>query len=85
MASLRGRQRVTDDTQALVGDGMATQEEHASQINKTKKQELDPKMRTAHCRRLHAMMAFWEKEYPECYQSGARILTPEEVQNDMLF
>ena len=64
---------------------MATQEEHASQINKTKKQELDPKMRTAHCRRLHAMMAFWEKEYPECYQAGARILTPEEVQNDMLF
>ena len=81
----KGRLRTTDDSHRIIGSNINVTQGHKEQMNETKKKKNELATRQGHRRLLNKLMIFWRENYPEYFEVGTRVITQEEVDNDMLF
>ena len=81
----KGRVRITDDSHDIIGSNMTVRQSHKKEMNKTKKKKTEEGTRKTHRRLLNTLMIFWQDNYPEYFSKGTRVISQEEVDDEMLF
>ena len=75
---IRTADRNTHDTLNLLGDNVDVDDEHQTLVRNTEKLEINVKLQNEYRNRLAHIYKFFEEKYPEYYEVGVRVLTPEE-------
>jgi hypothetical protein len=78
---IRAHERDTDDTNAILGEGMAMRAEDLAKIRHTEEQNKEKKTKIDMRNRLKHIYTFWQANYPEYYRLGVRPVTDADRQS----